>query len=265
MVTEPNLERIDENLAESEESEILATPEEIEKEVKSAQKAEKDPSKVEKKHLAWIIAIVVIVFGAIALSNFDWNTLGGSKVDTTALDLKELHRLNYEGELSAEQGQLFNEFSFVAQDGLWWTITIVGDTPTYMGLHFSPLQLGDVEVIGRPDAESRGEEVYMAIDPEFTNKFYSLALVEFVNNLARGTPFVPVSACTTENEICEDRKIISCENNPDNLQVVELVYGGDTEVEFIGSCIRLSGEEMGIVQSADRLIYLLYNIMPLEG
>ena len=217
-----------------------------------------------KKMPKWVGASIVALLVVVALF-LVFRNIEPSKDNTLELTLNDLHALNYEGKLDEERGYVFEEHSFVRKDNLWWTVTIVNDHPTHIPLHYGPRDVVNVSVLGSITTEfDKGQAIYMAIDPEYTNKHYTLGLMELNNNIVKGFGRKPVGSCSRNHTICTDYPVVSC-NNTQGKPVIELRPSGIAQVELDGSCILLSGEGEEMALAATRLIYLWYDIMPIKA
>lgn len=217
-----------------------------------------------KKVPTWVTVSVVIAL-IIAVTLFVFRNMEPSENNSLELNLNDLHVLNYEGKLDEERGYVFEKHSFVRKDNLWWTVTIVNDRPTHIPLHYAPRDVVNVSVSGRIAKEfDAGESIYMAIDPEYSNKYYTLGLMELNNNIVKGFGRKPVGSCSRNNTICNDYLVVSC-NNTLGKPVIELRPVGSAQVILDGSCILLSGEGEEMARAATRLIYLWYDIMPIKA
>lgn len=207
------------------------------------------------------IGILLLVLAGVMLLS-----IGGFKAydyftGAEIIDVDYLHKENLEGDLEPERGYMYRSYSFVFIDGLWWTEVYQGGVKVIPRLHFGPREVEEVKVGGRLSSSfNEGEVVYIAIDPELANKYYTLALSELNFNVVKGIKRQPVAACTKENSICEGREILSCENSQGK-PVIELKYGGEEKIELKGNCILVSGEDYGMVKAADRLIWQWYGVM----
>ena len=216
------------------------------------------------KTLFITIAVVIGVFAILFASFYGYNSLTGDVV----LDMQGLHEANLQGDLDEESGYMYNEFSFVFVDGLWWTDIITHnqniEEKVRIPLHFGPRDFDEVKLSGSTSDEfNKGIDVYMAIDPAVRDKYYSLAISELVFNMAKGIDRRPIGACTIEDIECYDRPIISCENNPDNLPVIELVVDFDVNstIELDGTCMKITGNGYGLVKAVDRLLLQWYGVI----
>ena len=209
-----------------------------------------------------ILIIVAVVIGIFALIFLFGKFFGVGTTGAAVVDIDNLHGKNLQGDLNKDEGYIYNGFSFVKVDGLWWTeINRNGETLLKVPLHFGPKEVKHISFSGQigPDF-NKGSEIYIAIDPTIADPHYSLALSELSFNVAKGIDRIPVGACTKENDACVNRTIISCENNPGK-PVVELFLSSKTEIALSDSCIKISGEGYELVKSVDRLLYTWYGIM----
>jgi hypothetical protein len=221
------------------------------------------------------IAIVVLfglfVVGVGGISTFEWmgNTVTGAATIDIDSELNILHAENRAGKLDESEGYIYGDFSFVYYDDLWWTEVVVHyeEEPTIIviPLHYSPNEVEDIKIDGNLDQEfNKVVDLYISIDPKIVDQHYSLALSELSFNIVKGIGRKPIGSCSEENEACTGRVIISCENNPNNYPVLELVYDESLEtgkVEKDGLCMRISGSEEEIVRAADRLLLDWYQVM----
>lgn len=214
-----------------------------------------------------ILIVLGVIVGLFVL------TFAGFKAydhftSAVVIDIDELHLQNLDGNLDEDEGYLYNGFSFVYADSLWWTevMTVFGEDKTLLKipLHFGPKDLVNVTSNGQVSSDFNvGSDLYIAIDPWVVDKYYSLALSELSFNVAKGVNRKPIGSCTMEDSACDDREIISCENNPNNYPVVELAldYEVESHIEMDGSCIKISGYDYGIVKAVDTLLYMWYGVI----
>jgi len=216
---------------------------------------------VDKKEGRNVLIMIGVLVGVLLFS------MGGFKVydnltSAGIIDIAELHKENLEGNLDPEEGYIYGRYSFIFADDLWWTDIEKSDRWLRVRLHFGPREVEEVKVEGSLDNEfNKGTEVYMAIDPEFGNKYLTLALSEVNLNVVQGIRRKPVGVCARENEtVCIDREILNCENT-EGKPVIELRWGGEPKITFKDTCILISGEDFGIVKAANRLIWQWYGVM----
>lgn len=208
-----------------------------------------------------IIGVIVVGLFLAAIGGFSlYNNL--TTAGTVTID--DLHQQNINDKLDEEQGYIYNGFSFVNVDGLWWTEMNKFGTLLKVPLHFGPKELESIPLEGNLDpAFNNGENVYVAIDPYAINKYYTLAISEFSFNLVKGMDRRPVGSCTKESPDCDNRTIINCDTAAGR-PVVELAFEENAapRIDFIGTCVKISGgTDYGIVKAVDRLLYQWYTVM----
>jgi hypothetical protein len=208
-----------------------------------------------------IVTILGIIIGLILLSfagvSFYENITGGNVVD-----VDKLHQRNLEDQLKDEEGYVYNGFSFVKADGLWWTEFRKTNKLLKIPLHFGPKDLDDIKINGHINPRfNDGEDVYIAINPDIRDPHYSLGISELSFNLVKGFNRNPVGSCTREHFDCEGRTIISC-NNTQGKPVVELTLSSEEPlIELSDMCIKISGQGYNLVKAVDRVLFRWYGIM----
>ncbi|MDP3990326.1 MAG: hypothetical protein Q8Q01_03915 [archaeon] len=227
------------------------------------EKSIKEDSKLTKKDARNIGIAVLIIIGVFVLLLGNLDTKDTDSSNKLVKSVNELHMENLDGKLSGDRGYMYNGYSFVKYDGLWWTILKVFGKGIQVPLHFGPQEVADIPISGSlTDAFNNGEEVHIGIDPKVTNKYYTLSISELSFNVASGVQRLPVGSCTEEDEACIGRPIISCENNPENKPIIELILGGEPKVTLDGACVKIQGSEYDLVKAVDRFLLRWYTIMP---
>lgn len=214
--------------------------------------------KEDSRSLILTIIILAGVFGLL-LGGFK---LYGNLTTAGIVTLEDLHQNNLNGELDKEIGYVYNGYSFVKIDGLWWTETKVGERLVKIPLHFGPKELEEISTKGSLTEDFYyGEEIYVAINPTINyDKYYTLALMELNNNVLQGINRQVVSACTEHDPICEEREILNCKNTKGK-PVIELVIDENPGIKLSGTCIKITGKDFDLVKSVNRLLYQWYGIM----
>ncbi|MBI4981300.1 hypothetical protein HZC30_07150 [Candidatus Woesearchaeota archaeon] len=214
-----------------------------------------------------ILIAVGIIIGIFAFSIVGFKLYEKYFSETQVVNVDDLHKENLQGELNEKEGYMYNGYSFVYVDGLWWTEVNRFGTLLKIPLHFGAKEVESIPVTGTLDsAFNNGELVYIAINPETANKYYTLALSELNFNIIKGIDRSIEAACTENNSICDNRTIVSCENTQGN-PVVELALTNYTDsansgkIEFKGSCIRISGQDYELVKAVDKVLLRWYGIM----
>ncbi len=208
-----------------------------------------------------VLIMIAVLLGLFAL------VLGGFKLYnhfTTAavVVIDDLHKQNLEGKLASDQGYIYNGFSFVKADGLWWTQVELKNRIIKIPLHYGPKDVENISVTGKISPEfNKGDKIYISIDPAVNyDKYYTLGLMELNNNIIQGAQRKIESACSKADPICENRTIISCENNVLNQPVIQIVKSDKPSIQLHGLCIKIGGKDEDLVRSVDRVLYGLYKI-----
>lgn len=205
-----------------------------------------------------VIGLFVLIFGGFSLYN--------NFTSASVVSIDDLHQQNLNGELEEGEGEgqgyVYNGYSFVKADGLWWTEMNKFGTLYKAPLHFGPRELEDIKIAGTlGQAFNEGDDIFVAIDPTVRDKYYSLAISELSFNIVQGMDRTPVGSCTKEDEDCENRTIISCETAAGR-PVVELVLAGiEPEISLQGTCIQVKGSGYDIVKAVNRLLYQWFGVM----
>lgn len=208
------------------------------------------------------ILIMIAVLAGIFILFFAGSKLYNHFTSATVINIDDLHKDNLEGKLDQEDGYIYEGFSFIKADGLWWTEVKTPDRLLKIPLHFGPRDLEEVEIIGSLNLEfNRGNDIFIAINPLVVDKYYTLAISELSFNIVQGLNKNPVGSCTSENYACDNRTIVSCADNPDDKPVIELALGEKSTIELDGSCIMITGNGLDLVKAVDRLLYQWYGVM----
>lgn len=205
----------------------------------------------EKKNIILVIGVLVGIL-VVSMAGFKiYNHFTGAKT----VSIGEIEQLNNKGESYSIKG-----YNFIYIDGMWRTDIKLGDRLLRVPLHFGPREASEVLIEGNLSSDfNKGDEVFMAIDPTFSNKYYSLALGELSMNVVKGLNRKVLAACTKNDTICVDREILNCENTQGK-PVIELRYEGESKITMNGTCILISGTGYGIVKAADRLLWQWYGV-----
>ncbi len=204
--------------------------------------------------LGVIIILIAVSFGAV----WGYNKYKAASV----LSIDELHQKNLEGDLDPEEGYVYQGYSFVKADGLWWTELNKFGTRLKIPLHFGPKEVESFTIQGTLDpAFNDGDQLFIAIDPDVRDKYYTLALSELSFNVVKGLDREPIGSCTTENWACENRTIVSCLRNPLHKPVIELDLNETPQITLDGTCIKLSGSGYNLTMAVDRILYQWYGVM----
>ena len=193
-------------------------------------------------------------------------------VSKEPITLSEAHEQNLKQGKDTSTEYVYNGYSFVYYDGLWYTqIYNQVSAETYnIPLHFGPKNLTDIIIAGDLNSFFGGIvtsnisnstlRYYLTFDPNDTNMGYiALANGELSQNLVKTFNIAPVSACTFEDEQCASVPIITC--NATDEPVIYLKSGSPTVIYAEGNCLTIQGEGPELVRAVDRFLLKLYNIM----
>lgn len=214
------------------------------------------PSADGKVIVIMLLIIVGVFFLAIAgFKTYDY--FNSEKV----INVDDLHQENLLGNLDQTEGYMYNGFSWVYADGLWWTELDRFGTLLKVPLHFGPKDVKNISIVGSLSSDfNKGEVVYIAIDPNVTNKYYTLALSELNFNIIKGIDRNIITSCTENSSICDNRTIINCET-AQGRPIIQLVVANVTQVEFKDTCIKISGNGYDLVKAVDRVLMNWYGII----
>lgn len=192
--------------------------------------------------------------------------------DKGAQTLQELHEENLAENRDSDTKYVYNGYSFIYYDGLWYTqiLNQVTDELYDIPLHFGPRNLTDIIITGDLDPyfnmlvsnniSNYSAQTYLTFDPYDEQMGYvALATGELTQNLARtfGIAFIP--ACTQEGVGCENVPIISC--NSTEQPIIYMKSGQPTVVYTNNNCITIQGDGIELVRATDRFVLKLYNVM----
>ena len=203
-----------------------------------------------------VVGIVVLLFaGFLGYQQFS--------VPSGALTFDELHQLNLDGKLDEKKGYVYNGFSFVFFDGLWYTDVDRNGVNYRIPLHFGPRDIEDVPVFGSvSNSFNDGVDVYITVNPLSSDQDYiALAASELAQNLAVAIQRRPVGACDrNETSMCVERPIVTCETT-DKAMIYLMTETGKPSVQLDNKCIIVRGTGYDLVKAVDRLVLQWYGIM----
>lgn len=227
--------------------------------IKEVQPEDLDKKKTSDKALIIAIAAIVIILAIIITSNIFRKEEAPKTID-------DLHELNLKGKLKPDEGYVYEGYSFVFANGLWYTQVqnIAGTSIFDIPLHYGPEALKDIKIEGNFNSTifNSNKEIYITFDPLGQNLNYvALAVGEFDQTIIQAFNKAPVAACDkNETAACQDRPIITCENT--NKPVLYLKQEIETKVIFKDNCMIVQGTGPDIVRATNRLLLSLYGIMP---
>jgi hypothetical protein len=156
----------------------------------------------------------------------------------------------------------YNYFKFEEIGGLWQT-TIQLQNQVYEGaFRFNPKQVEDVYISG-DFSGFKSSPIYITFDPDAEEsqfKYLALASSELSLHIIRGLNFTAAGACTkNETEACLERPIVTCDDV--DKSVIYLKAEAPTQITLNEHCVTVSGLEMDLLKSVDRLLFQWYKIM----
>jgi len=205
------------------------------------------------KQLYIAIGVIALCFVALFTIRFIRSPTGN------AATIDELHGKNLRGEIS-DINYIYNGFSFVYVNGMWYTQVQKGDTVWDVPLHFGPKQLENISIDGGIRNGFGKENLYITFDPIGEDlQYVALASAELSLSLTKGFGIYPIAACDkNETETCARRPIKTCKDEED---IIYIRQANKTKVELMGSCVIVEGDGWEIVKATDRLLLKWYKIM----
>jgi len=203
--------------------------------------------------LGVIIAVIVIIF---------WSRFTPEPIPMTIDE-----RLKYinDNDIDNEFEYVYNGFSFLFTDGLWFSKIQLKDKAYTLPLHYGPRELEDVPAVGDFDlwttwvAQKVGF-TYITFDPGENLSHVALANSELSVNLFNALEIEAKIACTTnEDEACQDIPTITC--NSTTAPVIYLVQREETGVKQADNCIIVQGTGFELVKALEKFLYVWYGVM----
>ena len=223
--------------------------------MKPENKKQEDTSKHESKSFTkegmfiGTILILVLIFASIFLYRY----LNTPEVLTPT----QMHVKNIAGELDEEQGYVWNGYSFVFYEGLWFTQVYRKNTENIYNvqLHFGPKEIEEIPIVGDADIFATFPNLYFTFDPIGRELNYvALAAGELSLNTAVVMNVTPVAACTkNETDICKTRPIVSCGKNTKN-PIIFIDPMHEPGIYAEGNCLTLGGSGEDLIKSTDKLL-----------
>ncbi len=186
--------------------------------------------------------------------------------------LTEIHLENLKEQKDTENRYVYNGYSFVYYDGLWYTqIQNLFTAELYdVPLHYGPKSLSDIVITGdlnpffqrilQSNISNYTQRYYLTFSSNDSNMGYiALSAGELTQNLVTTFNIAPVSACTEASDQCASVPIITCDTTEQ--PVVHIKSGTPTLIYADGNCITIQGEGVELVRAVDRFLLKLYNVM----
>lgn len=247
-------EEIKEETAPEKEVIMSAEPKE---EIKDTFADNTEDDKKDTKRLVYVIGAVILCF-AVILGFMFMNKSNDDRIIT----IDDLHAQNAAGTLDPNLGYMYNGFSFVRQQNLWYTQvqSKINNTVFDVPLHYGPKELEEIPVVGSLDKTFISKDVYITFDPTSLDMQYiALAAAELSLSFVKGIGVVPKAACTSkETDACSDRPIIDCNSGKPTIYIKQ---SEANMVRLLGNCAVVQGSKENIVKSADKFLLMQYGIM----
>ncbi len=216
----------------------------------------------DSKYLLIAIGVIIGILAIIFLAF----TLYDKYADKSVITIDDLHQENLAQELGDEKGYVYNGFSFVKADGLWWTQVNLksGGKTVKIPLRYGPKEVEDIKISGSFDSQAfnLGSDLYVSLaDPTAVNKYYNLAMTELRVNLLKGLERPTIGACTQNASECENWAIINCSTAKGKPVIVLDLTNESQGITLAGSCVTIAGEDDQILKGVDRILYQWYGVM----
>ena len=225
---------------------------------------QEENQKEETSDSKYLIIAIITILGILA-AIFIGFTLYDKYADKSVVTIDDLHQKNLEQELGDQKGYIYNGFSFIKADGLWWTqVTLDDGKAVKIPLRYGPKEVEDVKITGTfdPKAFNLEKEMYVSLaDPTAVNKYYNLAMTELRINLLKGLQRPSIGACTQNTSECKDWAIINCTTTKSKPVIVLDLTNESFGINLAGSCVTITGENEQILKGVDRILYQWYGVM----
>ncbi|VVB81076.1 Uncharacterised protein [uncultured archaeon] len=197
-----------------------------------------EPKGLNKPTIIFLIIFIIVFFAIVGVLSVRWKT------ESPASNVVE-----------------YNYFKFEEVGGLWQTNIQLDNQPYEAIFRFNPKQAENVSIKGNFTG-FKTTPIYITFDPDVGRdkfKYLALAASELTLNVVKALNYTVEAACTkNETDICSDRPIVTC---ADDASVIYLVSDAPTQIKLEGDCITLSGENMELLRSVDRLLFQWYKII----
>lgn len=227
-------------------------------EIKEVKSEELDEKKTSDRILIISIGVILLILASV----IGLKMLQKDSPET----IDDLHLSNLKRELKSETGYIYNGYSFVFANGLWYTQVqnVEGTSLFNIPLHYGPKDMEDIPIKGELNHTlfNSVREIYITFDPLGSElQYVALAVGEFDQSIITAFNKIPIAACDkNETEACATRPIIAC-NNTDK-PVLYIQQKPETKVIYNNNCMIVQGQGPEIVRAIDRLLLNLYGIMP---
>jgi hypothetical protein len=233
------------------------------KKVKAAQqenKGERKPTKEEDKkdtrNLLYVIGVVVLIV-VIFIAVFVLYKPGPQVVT-----IDDLHAANLAGELPPEVGYLYNGFSFIKYENLWYSQLARNTTVYDVSFNYDPKSVEDIPVEGKLVRDFvKDKRIYITFDPTGDYLSYvGVANFGLSRSLAWAFGYNMTAGCTKNvTSACQKAGVVLC-GDPDKA-VIYFKETNETKVILDDTCVTVQGMGPEIVRAKDRLLLRWYGMM----
>src|SRR3989338_10897208 len=161
----------------------------------------------------------------------------------------------------------YNNFEFIrTSQNLWGTIwhNTQDNQDRELQFRYLPNETVDIQMTGQVGQSFFENEIYVTFDPAAAGlQNLTIAATDLSLNLARGLNYDLVAACTTNATSCENRPIVTCEQNA-TIPIIYLSSKSPTQIALSGMCITIQGEGKELIRSVDKFLYVWYGIIPTQ-
>lgn len=189
--------------------------------------------------------------------------------------ISDLLQETYEKNKNTDTAYVYNGYSFVFIDGLWYTQIRNQYTQQMYNipLHFGPKELENVTFVGDlnqwvartkyNNISKYVNQAYMTFDATGGELGYiALATTELAVNILHTYDMMLIASCIkNETEACSlpNVSIVTCNSTTE--PVVYFQVSNESGVFIEGNCLTIKGKNFEIVRGADRLLLDLYGVM----
>jgi hypothetical protein len=230
------------------------------KKVEEKEKPKTKDVKVELKSDRTLITVAVMIILVFAI-------VLGSKyiVPEPPGTIDELHEFNLKGKLKPDRGYIYNSYSFVKLEDLWYTqlLSPSGSRLYDIQFRYGPREVEDIGINGKLDSKifNDAEEYYVTFNPSGSD-FSSVALAvgDFNQQMVNVFFKNPIAACDRNGTlVCVDRPIITCDSTED--MVLYVKEANSSRIYFDDNCIVIEGSGFDLLKGINRVLYDFYKII----
>ncbi|MBT7903568.1 hypothetical protein HN587_06920 [Candidatus Woesearchaeota archaeon] len=225
------------------------------KSFKPEDELEKIDSKKETRKLMVVLSILVLCFVAFVVIRI------ASVEDPVIKTIDDLHAENLRGELDLELGYMYEGYSFVNFEGMWYTQAKLGNTIYDLVFNHGPKELEHITVEGELDSTFFDDHKFaITFDSNATNlKHIAVANGGFSISLTKAFGYSLEAGCTTHDDLgCQSKPAINC--GDENRSVIYFKDATPTKIIYSGKCITLQGQNDEIVKAKDKLLMRWYKL-----